>query len=185
MKTSIETNKYPSWLVPLEIAVKLKKIGFNEACPFIVYPNDDEVVISGVTNLEVDDIDEDGNAEICVDLVVTQCYAFNKYNFQTIPTWEQVFEWFRERGLHSYIEVCCTDLNSWEDAYSRLEKPVTFYKYYKGKNAVGTFFFKQRNGNLTYSHNIFTSYEEAREALVNSLIEDYIKQKDENDNVCI
>ena len=44
----METNNYPSWLVPIDIAKKLKEIGFNEACPFIVYPKDDEVVISEI-----------------------------------------------------------------------------------------------------------------------------------------
>lgn len=181
MKTSIETNNYPSWLVPLEMAVKLKEIGFNEACPFIVYPNDDEVVISGVTNLEVDEIDEDGNAEVCIDLVVTQCYAFNKYNFQTIPTWEQVFAWFREKGLHSHIVTYSTNLNTHKTDSVNSESPFTFYKYYKGKDAIGTYFFEKRECNLTFSYSTFTSYESAREALVDSLIEDYIKQKNKTE----
>ena len=153
MKTSIETNNYPSWLVPIELAKKLKEIGFNEACPFIVYPNDDEVVISGVTNLEVDDIDEDGNGEICVDLVVTQCYAFNKYNFQTIPTWEQVFEWFREKGCESYIKL---------ESHSRFDEGSYYY-------------FEITDSNLCQldCQGGFDDYKEAREKLVYKLIEIY------------
>lgn len=96
-------ENYPTWLVPIDIAKELKEIGFNEACPFIVYPDEDEVVITGVTNVDIDEVDENEGYDVCVDLVVNQCYAFNKHNMQTIPTWTDVFAWFRARGLYSYI----------------------------------------------------------------------------------
>ena len=99
----MKNNNYPTWLVPIEIAKKLKEIGFNEACPFIVYPDEDEVVITGVTNVDIDEVDENEGYDVCADLVVNQCYAFNKHNMQTIPTWTDVFAWFRARGLYSYI----------------------------------------------------------------------------------
>ena len=141
-------ENYPDWLVPLDIAQELKTIGFNEGSPFIIYPNDDEVVISGVTN-----IDEDGVGEICVDLVVTQCYAFNKCNFQTIPTWEQVFEWFREKGFNAWIEY------------------QTLYENYIPKLAVREVFIYIKN-NKGYK-----TYEEAREALVVTLIQTYKREQ--------
>ena len=141
-------ENYPTWLVPLDIAQELKAIGFNEGSPFIIYPNDDEVVISGVTN-----IDEDGVGEICVDLVVTQCYAFNKCNFQTIPTWEQVFEWFREKGFNAWIEY------------------QTLYENYIPKLAVREVFIYIKN-NKGYK-----TYEEAREALVVTLIQTYKREQ--------
>nr|DAK47325.1 MAG TPA: hypothetical protein [Caudoviricetes sp.] len=31
----METNNYPSWLVPLDIAKKLKKIEFDTPCTFL------------------------------------------------------------------------------------------------------------------------------------------------------
>lgn len=30
----MNTQKYPTWLVPIKIAKELKEIGFNEHCPF-------------------------------------------------------------------------------------------------------------------------------------------------------
>ena len=54
MKTNAEINNYPSWLVPIDTAKRLKEIGFNECCPFFVYPNDDEVFISGTVTVEED-----------------------------------------------------------------------------------------------------------------------------------
>ena len=181
MKTSAEINNYPSWLVPIELAVKLKEIGFNEYCPFFVYPNDDEVFISGTVTVEEDWLDEDNCGEVIIDLSVIKCGKFNKLNFQTIPTWEQVFAWFRKKGLHSHIVTYCTNLNTHKTDSVNSESPVTFYKYYKGKDAIGTYFFEKRECNLTFSYSTFTSYESAREALINSLIEDYIKQKNEKE----
>lgn len=32
----METNNHPSWIVPLEISRKLKDLGFNEPCIFLV-----------------------------------------------------------------------------------------------------------------------------------------------------
>lgn len=32
----METNNNPSWIVPLEISRKLKDLGFNEPCIFLV-----------------------------------------------------------------------------------------------------------------------------------------------------
>nr|DAN50416.1 MAG TPA: hypothetical protein [Caudoviricetes sp.] len=83
---------------------------------------------------------------------------------------------FREKGLHSYIETCCTNLEEPHKEDSELlEKPITFYKYLKGKDAIGSFFFSRRECNLTFSYSTFSSYEKAQEALVKSLIEEYKK----------
>ena len=132
-----EKENYPDWLVPIDIAKELKEIGFNEACPFIVYPDEDEVVITGVTN---------------------QCYAFNKHNMQTIPTWTDVFAWFRKRGLYGFITFDNTYPNSVSETFS--------------------FEIRKINRKLIYSSeenstDEFNCYEEAREALVFKLIEIY------------
>ena len=97
-KKEVEKENYPSWLVPVNIAKELKEIGFNEYCPFIVYPNDNDVVISGTVTVKEDWLDEDNYGEVIIDLPVWKCGTFNKYNFQTVPTWEQAFEWFRKKG---------------------------------------------------------------------------------------
>ena len=112
----MKNNNYPTWLVSLDIAQQLKEIGFNEYCPFFVYPNDDEtnddeVFISGTVTVEEDWLDEDNYGEVIIDLSVTECGKFNKYNFQTIPTWTEVFAWFRARGLYSYIRSCIASEN--------------------------------------------------------------------------
>ena len=107
----MKNNDYPNWLVPLDIALQLKAIGFNEYCPFFVYPKnddneyDDEVFISGTVTVEEEWLDEDNYGEVIIDLSVTECGKFNKFNFQTIPTWEQVFQWFRSKGYHGVIAV--------------------------------------------------------------------------------
>lgn len=149
----MKNNNYPSWLVSLEIAKELKEIGFNEACPFIVYPNDDEVVVSGTVTVEEDWLDEDNYGEVIIDLPISQCNTFNKLNFQTIPTWEQVFEWFREKGYESYI---------------RLESHAHF-------DEGNYYYFEIAKSNL---HQLdwqgdFDDYNEAREALVKALIQTY------------
>lgn len=60
----MENNEHPTWLVPIDIAKELKEIGFNEACPFIVYPDEDEVVITGVTNVDIDEVDENEGYDV-------------------------------------------------------------------------------------------------------------------------
>ena len=153
MKTSIETNNYPSWLVQTDIAKKLKEIGFNEYCPFFVYPNDDEVFISGTVTVEEEWLDEDNYGEVIIDLSVTECGKFNKFNFQTIPTWEQVFEWFREKGYESYIRL---------ESHSHFDEGNYYY-------------FEITEPNLCQldCQGGFDDYKEAREILVNKLIEIY------------
>lgn len=156
-----EKENYPDWLVPIDIAKELKEIGFNEACPFIVYPDEDEVVITGVTNVDIDEVDENEGYDVCADLVVNQCYAFNKHNMQTIPTWTDVFAWFRKRGLYGFITFDNTYPNSVSETFS--------------------FEIRKINRKLIYSSeenstDEFNCYEEAREALVFKLIEIYKTQ---------
>ena len=151
----MKTNNYPNWLVPLEIAKELKEIGFNEYCPFFVYPNDDEVFISGTVTVEEDWLDEDNYGEVIIDLSVTECGKFNKLNFQTIPTWEQVFEWFREKGYHCIIAVRCGEV---EEEYSyRIEHINELIIDFDQANPL--------------------TYEEAREALVKELIQIYKREQ--------
>ena len=147
----MNTQNYPTWLVPLDIAKELKEIGFNEYCPFFVYPNDDEVFISGTVTVEEDWLDEGNYGEVIIDLSVTECGKFNKYNFQTIPTWEQVFEWFREKGYHGIIAA------RGEDGENEYSYCIDYL------NELSSDF--EQDSHLTY--------EEAREALVKALIQTY------------
>lgn len=111
----MKNNNYPTWLVSLEIAKELKKIGFDEPClvenvethsedynligfeeqiPFDVHVMLEEIVFVKNQDLK----DEFG--------------IYKTFVLRTaIPTWEQVFEWFREKGLYSFIRVNIPDLS--------------------------------------------------------------------------
>ena len=153
-------QNYPNWLVPIEIAKELKEIGFNEYCPFFVYPNDDEVFISGTVTVEEDWLDEDNYGEVIIDLSVTECGKFNKLNFQTIPTWEQVFEWFREKEFDSSIGL------------DNLPYPNEGIYYYFEISKINLY----RINQLDWQGG-FDDYNEAREVLVKTLIQTYKREQ--------
>ena len=157
----MKNNDYPNWLVSLEIAKELKEIGFNEYCPFFVYPNDDEVFISGTVTVEEDWLDEDNYGEVIIDLSVTECGKFNKLNFQTIPTWEQVFEWFREKKIYGNVN------QEWE--YGRYNSPIGLNYFY----VINDCRKKKINKTKAIVNGGFDNYEEAREELVIKIIRTY------------
>ena len=70
-----------------------------------------------------------------------------------IPTWEQVLEWFISKGFIGTI-VCFRDAS--------LNKPIYIFEIKDEKGYL-----------ISSSKNITEKYEEAREALVNKLIELY------------
>lgn len=153
----MKNNNYPTWLVPIEIAKKLKEIGFNEPClvenvethsedynligfeeqiPFDVHVMLEEIVFVKNEDLK----DEFG--------------IYKTFVLRTaIPTWEQVFEWFREKGLESYI---------------RLESHAHF-------DEGNYYYFEITKSNLRQLdwQGDFDDYNEAREALVKALIQTY------------
>lgn len=69
--------------VPLEIAKKLREIGFKTLC--IAYYNTDN---NKLYHLDTDYVVVQGNRK---EIVLA-------------PTWEQVFLWFRDRDAFSYIK---------------------------------------------------------------------------------
>jgi hypothetical protein len=96
----MKNNEYPTWLVPIDIAKELKKIGFNEPC---LYYNSEAISGMGYQCIEIEERihNEDPNV---IELRELKYFNYNKTKGCTsIPTWEQVFKWFRERGLFSYI----------------------------------------------------------------------------------
>lgn len=74
-------KKYPSYIVPLNIAKELKNIGFKDKVNF--YYNLDK--------------------EYKGLYVIREPENFNKNNTVSIPVWEQVFEFFRKRGYEVNI----------------------------------------------------------------------------------
>ena len=141
----MKNNEYPNWLVPLDIAQELKAIGFDIPCHFY-YQNDySEYLKAG---------DPDKYHIISDSLAANRKNAnHNIYEIAiSAPTWEQVFEWFREKGFNAWIEY------------------QTLYENYIPKLAVREEFIyiKKNRG--------YKTYEKAREALVVTLIQTY-KQK--------
>ena len=144
----MKNNNYPTWLVSLDIAKELKKIGFDEPCMFVIdYTQYIEpffvqhrnkgynaVFYGEVRMLKYETLDKDLLDKIAI-----------------IPTWEQVFEWFREKGYHGVIAA------RGEDGENEYSYCIDYL------NELSSDF--EQDGHLTY--------EEAREALVKALIRTY------------
>lgn len=136
----MKKNNYPSWLVSIEQAEKLKKIGFD-------------LPTQNTTSIEVLESKryKDENKIYSKEYVLKG----NLYNANetkgglSIPTWEQAFEWFREKGFRISLE-------NHEDS--------TKFMFYNMKINEGKHFKGE-----------FSNYEKAREALINKLIEIYEK----------
>lgn len=139
----MKNNNYPTWLVPIEIAKELKEIGFEEECHF--FWNFYEDVNKMCCYADISEEDD--------DFLLPNTYNYNNKNstgyyvYLSLPTWEQVFEWFREKGFNITLE-------NHEDS--------TKFMFYNMKINEGKHFKGE-----------FSNYEEAREALVKALIQTY------------
>lgn len=139
----MRTNNYPNWLVNVGQAKKLKEIGFDEPCEFFL-------PIKQYEDFDTNELEFDFQKENYND----------SYDYWSIPTHEQVFEWFRKRGYESMIDFYCV-----------IELIVkTGYKYR---------IFSMKNLKLIENDFCIEKYEEIRERLINHLIEVYIEQEQE------
>lgn len=139
----MKNNNYPNWLVPLDIAQELKAIGFDEPCHFLfLYYHGWEMLKKRG--------DEYGfiTSNNCRAYVVENHNGIGKLS---VPTWEQVFEWFREKGYHGIIAA------RGEDGENEYSYCIDYL------NELSSDF--EQDSHLTY--------EEAREALVKALIRTY------------
>nr|DAP94141.1 MAG TPA: hypothetical protein [Caudoviricetes sp.] len=140
----MKNNNYPSWLVPLDIAQELKAIGFDEPCHFhfLYYHGWEMLKKRG---------DEYGfiTSNNCRAYVVENHNGIGKLS---VPTWEQVFQWFRSKGYHGVIAV--GDESGGVNEYSYCINYL---------NELSSDF--EQDSHLTY--------EEAREALIKALIRTY------------
>lgn len=95
----MKTNdyNYPSWLVSVEIAERLKKIKFDLPSPFVLQ-YEKPVILSGY-----DFYCESGYIDLEID-VDEQLERVNSKEITVIPTWEQVIEWFIDKNLIGTIE---------------------------------------------------------------------------------
>lgn len=136
----MKNNNYPNWLVPLDIAKKLKDLKFNLNCYFYREEGrNGKDLIKSPFSLSQDAL---------------RNYNNSYYDTSTsVPTWEQVFEWFREKGFESYI---------------RLESHAHF-------DEGNYYYFEITKSNLRQLdwQGDFDDYNEAREALVKALIQTY------------
>ena len=93
----MKNNNYPNWLVPIEIAEELKAIDFDVPCHFhfLYYHGWEMLKKRG---------DEYGfiTSNNCRAYVVEN---HNGIGNLSVPTWEQVFQWFRSKGYHGVIAV--------------------------------------------------------------------------------
>ena len=139
----MKNNNYPSWLVSLDIAIKLKEIGFDKKTMFYFFSGDTTFKFSISEDIPLDYILPIGDVELD---------NYNRKGFYaSIPTWEQVFEWFREKGYHGVIAV------KDEDGKNEYSYRIDYL------NELSSDF--EQDSHLTY--------EEAREALVKALIRTY------------
>lgn len=147
----MQNNNYPKWLVPLSIAKELKEIGFGTPCTFLWDSHGDVNEIRCYL---------DEHPEEC-DVFLPGSYNYNNpnssgyYSYTSLPTWEQVFEWFREKGF-------ITNIYYKEDLLS--EKTMFIGEICNTKADI-----------ISIIHEC-SAYEEAREGLVNKLIEVYKKE---------
>ena len=92
---------YQEFLVPIEIAKELKEIGFAKPCLF-AYRNNN-IYLEG--SASVGFTPDPNNADF-VATIEQLCEVSNQdaAGMVTVPTYEQVFAWFRKKGLfHSII----------------------------------------------------------------------------------
>ena len=91
---------HEEFLVPVEIAKELKEIGFNEPCLFVLNPHNTLILSSEVHDkgiIDIRKIKPRSNGKLGED-------------FCSVPTYEQVFAWFREKGYQFQVgRVCFAD----------------------------------------------------------------------------
>ena len=140
----MKKENHPSWLVPFDIAKQLKEISFNENTLFYRFSGDTDLKLS---------IADDVSLDYILTIEDVEQFNYNRRGFYlSIPTWEQVFEWFRAKGFYSYIKK-----KSFPDRYIFcIEYGLTIYSKENLRDEL-----------------LPKTYEEARKELVEKLIELY------------
>ena len=90
----MKTEQYPTWLVPIDIAKELKEIGFDKPC--IYYTN--EQLMASSKPYTYDSIKT--HIYIRNGTLITDMGNHNIFkNRISVPVWDDVFDWFREKGF--------------------------------------------------------------------------------------
>ena len=144
----MNTQNYPTWLVPFDIAFMLERIGFDEKCLF-VYHKSDEIKFK----MDLDKVFEDTSEYYFEDL---EPYEEAPLLCILCPNWEQVFQWFRSKGYHGVIAVGdeSGELNEYSYCINYLNELRCDF---------------EQDSHLTY--------EDAREYLVKALIQTYKQEQ--------
>ena len=136
-----EKNEYPSYLIKnIGTAKKLKKIGFDIPCNFFL-------PLKMYGDFDTKELDFDFKAENHND----------SYDYLSIPTYIEVFEWFREKGFECFIEI---------DNQSMF-----------GEGCYYCYVITNQRGRTIDWKGGFNNYSEAREALVIELIQTYQREQ--------
>ena len=159
----MNNKNYPDFLVPIDIALALKKIGFRNESSFFKFDRFSGLIFF---NEKIDKTLNNSYQIISIEEFFKEMTIeeINNYHFHSdfelltdVPTWEQVFEWFRKRGYEIMIDFYCV-----------IELIVkTGYKYR---------IFSMKDLKLIENDFFIEKYEEAREALVEELIKIYETQ---------
>ena len=137
---------YPNWLVSLDIAIELKEIGYKEDCYF---------EFSKDNGLTLETLERESSIIGIDDLLfgTNECWQ----NI-SVPTWTEVFAWFRSTGYHSTLHT-----------YSVMLDNVEEFRFYYEINS--------RYDYIADTEEYYKTYEEAQEALVKALIKTYKTMK--------
>ena len=84
----MKNNNYPTWLVPIDIAKELKKIGFDEKCYFVCTLSEN-IGFTSKENYSYYHFIEN----------VDKCNYNKNEGIFSIPTWTDVLAWFRKKNL--------------------------------------------------------------------------------------
>lgn len=170
-------NTCPNWLVSIEIAKNLKDIGFDEPCLITNYNYD--------TDIETNFISFNYNSCSDINVDILEC-KFGKnsdfkdvhkeypVNITTIPTWEQIFQWFREKFK---LNVIISPINKYVDNPQLFGRPIkilhTFYYFEIFDENVGEYL---KIGKYLPKSVSFDTYEKARYTAIKTVIDEHIKE---------
>ena len=139
----MKNKEYPFWLVSVEVAKELKQIGFEEPTMFylidrsgqiLLNPDNGGVDLCGVYSLEL--------KEICLSDYNDE--SFNVRGTTSIPTFEQVINWFRKRRIVGSVifkpstELFKGEVYFWYETIKVWRKIITFSreKYITARNEL-------------------------------------------------
>ena len=123
-------ENYPTWLVPLDIAQQLKEIDFNEHCLFAFSTEKNDLYI--IQRYKKGCVWYDDISLLYEPVVPTDSFL--------VPTWTDVFAWFRSKGYHSTLHTYSVMLGNAEEfrfyyeinsCQEYIAAPEEYYKTYE------------------------------------------------------